>query len=101
MQSRLHSTDIKDFAYNVNDDRYRGVHSSILNCIKPMLYDFEPENESELGVKQGELVFVVSEFTEGWVVARRFKYFNNRIDYELERIEGIIPFTYINWEFDI
>ncbi|EOQ99214.1 hypothetical protein E3P92_02573 [Wallemia ichthyophaga] len=91
---------VKDFAYNADDDRYRGVHGSTLNCIKCMLYDFEPENDSELGVKHGELVFIVSEFTEGWVVARRFKYFSKE-SYELESVEGIIPFTYIDWEWSI
>ena len=83
------------------DERYRGVYSNIASSVKTMLYDFEPENESELGVKQGQLVFIVDDFTQGWVVARRFKWFNACDDYELESVQGIIPFSYIDWEFSL
>lgn len=66
-----------------------------------MLYDFEPLNESELGVHEGDLVYVISEFSEGWVVARRVEEFNNKDDYKLQEIEGIIPYSYIDWNFDL
>ena len=63
-----------------------------------MFYDFEPMSESELGVNAGDFIYVLGEFTQGWILARRIKFIDEN-SYELEDIQGIVPFTYVDWDF--
>ncbi|QLQ82353.1 hypothetical protein HG537_0H01140 [Torulaspora globosa] len=41
----------------------------LINQLAVALYDFEPENDNELGLKEGDVVFISYRHGQGWLVA--------------------------------
>lgn len=61
----------------------------VINRLAVALYDFEPENDNELGLKEGDIVFISYRHGQGWLVAEN----QNRTK------TGLVPeefVTYVN-----
>ncbi|CAR28871.1 ZYRO0F13882p [Zygosaccharomyces rouxii] len=74
-------TDISDVPYKEeaehdDDQRYENRRQSIvlptdyvINRLAVALYDFEPENDNELELQEGDVVFISYRHGQGWLVA--------------------------------
>lgn len=96
-------TDTSDVDYNEDDvdgghrdqgnqDRRQSIAlptDYVINRLAVALYDFEPENDNELGLQEGDVVFISYRHGQGWLVAEN----QNRTK------TGLVPeefVTYVN-----
>ncbi|KAJ2955769.1 hypothetical protein NQZ79_g8275 [Umbelopsis isabellina] len=94
---------IRDYAYPTSHPMHRGIPlSPVLKVTRPIseislssseftgrqakaLYDFEPETESEIAMRAGDIVWVQYRQCEGWLVA------------DVEDETGLIPEDFVEW----
>lgn len=76
LEKRMH---VRDFAYHPSNPLHFGRKNSPASPGSPsleqysakVLYDYETSMEGELGVKSGDLIQVISDLRNGWVIAKR------------------------------
>ncbi|KAG2178028.1 hypothetical protein INT43_003281 [Umbelopsis isabellina] len=94
---------IRDYAYPTSHPMHRGIPlSPVVKATRPIseislssseftgrqaraLYDFEPETESEIAMRAGDIVWVQYRQCEGWLVA------------DVEDETGLIPEDFVEW----
>lgn len=59
----------------------------VINQRAVALYDFEPENDNELGLKEGDIVFISYRHGQGWLVAQN----------EEQTKTGLVPEEFVSY----
>ncbi|CAK7896741.1 NAP1-binding protein 2 [[Candida] anglica] len=107
------NTSIKDFAYSETHPLYTGAHdedmdqrstdedeyeveeeeysSDEINRKAVALFDFVPENDNEVGLREGQLIWISYRHGQGWLVAEDPETGEN----------GLVPEEYVEiWDYD-
>ncbi|CCE61229.1 hypothetical protein TPHA_0A01460 [Tetrapisispora phaffii CBS 4417] len=72
------------------DDRRQSFilpETHIINCKAIALYAFEPENENELELQEGDIIFISYKHGQGWLVAENYDRTHT----------GLVPEEYISY----
>lgn len=65
-------TEISGVEANSEQDKRQSIilpDDYVINQLAVALYDFEPENDNELELKEGDIVFITYRHGQGWLVA--------------------------------
>ncbi|ABN65041.1 protein that interacts with Nap1, which is involved in histone assembly [Scheffersomyces stipitis CBS 6054] len=65
MNSKLN--DDNDYIYNGDDDG--GRSNDEINCRARALFDFQPENDNEVALTEGQIIWISYRHGQGWLVA--------------------------------
>ncbi|AQZ17517.1 NBP2 (YDR162C) [Zygosaccharomyces parabailii] len=70
-EAETDESDEEDDGTRYQDKRHSIVLPTdyVINRLAVALYDFEPENDNELGLKEGDIVFISYRHGQGWLVA--------------------------------